>query len=90
MADQVQISAYISADTKTRMERYVREHGVRRSYLVEKALQHYLAALEEVPVDIVIPPAIVVTQESGKRIAALLKKPPPPTDAMKALFDEST
>lgn len=89
MADQVQISAHVSVETKARIERFVREHGVKRSYLIERALQHYLSALEEVPADVVIPTSLVVSKSSGKLIADLLESPPEPTDAMKALFDDA-
>jgi len=88
MAEQVQISAHISTETKARIEQFVRERGVKRSFLIEKALQHYLAALDEIPTDLVIPAAIVVDQASGRRIAELLRDPPEPTDAMQALFDD--
>jgi hypothetical protein len=86
--DAVQISAFVSAQTKARLEAYVREHGVKRSYLIERALQHHLAALEAIPPDMVIPPVIVVSQASGVKLAETLGNPSPPTEAMKALFDD--
>jgi len=39
-----QISANISVETKERMEQYVRAHGVKRSHLIETALQRLQAA----------------------------------------------
>ncbi len=86
-SDPVQISAFITAETKSRLEAYVREHGVKKSFLIERALQHHLAALEEIPADVVIPPALVITKASGAKLAEWLKDPPQPTAAMKALFD---
>lgn len=88
-ANQVQISAHVSVETKALIEEYVREHGVKRSHLIERALQHYLSAQDMIPADLVIPPTLVVTTQSGTRIAERLENPPPPTDAMRALFDES-
>jgi hypothetical protein len=85
--EAVQISAFVSAETKARLEAYVREHGVKRSYLIERALQHHLAALEAIPPDVVIPPVVVVSRASGAKLAKTLENPPPPTDAMRALFD---
>jgi len=85
---QTQISAFVSTETKARLETYVREHGVKRSFLIERALQHHLAALEEIPADLVIPPAVVLSSASGAKVAEALENPPPPTPAMKALFDE--
>ena len=85
-SDAVQISAFISAETKAKLEAYVREHGVKRSYLIERALQHHLAALAAIPPDVVIPPVVVLSEASGIRLARALESPPPPTDAMTALF----
>ena len=83
----VQISALISAETKARLEAYLRDHGVKQSFLVERALQHHLAAIDAIPTDILIPPVVVIGKTSAAKLAAKLKNPPPPTDAMKALFN---
>jgi uncharacterized protein (DUF1778 family) len=80
-----QISANISVETKERMEQYVRAHGVKRSHLIETALQHHLRALDEIPADILIPPALELSRESGERVLERLENPPAPTAAMKAL-----
>ncbi|NLY02977.1 MAG: hypothetical protein GXY83_43550 [Rhodopirellula sp.] len=88
-SDTVQISALITAETKARLEAYVREHGVKRSFLIERALQHHLAALEEVPADVVIPPALVVNRTSGAEFIERLMNPPPPTAAIRALIDDA-
>jgi hypothetical protein len=85
--EPVQISAFVSAETKARLEAYVREHGVKRSYLIERALQHHLAALDAIPSDVLIPPVVIVSQASAAVLAERLTNPPPPTDAMKALLD---
>jgi hypothetical protein len=85
--EPVQISAFVSAETKARLDAYVREYGVKRSYLIERALQHHLAAMDAIPSDVLIPPAVVVSKASGAKLADKLLNPPPPTDAMKALFN---
>jgi hypothetical protein len=84
--DRVRISAHVSAATKTRLDACVRDHGIKRSYLIERALQHHLAALEAIPPDVVIPLVVVVSRESGTMLAKTLENPPPPTEAIKALF----
>lgn len=83
-----QISANISVETKERMERYARAHGMKKSHLIETALLHHLGALDEIPADILIPPVLALSRESGERILGLLENPPAPTPAMKALFDD--
>jgi uncharacterized protein (DUF1778 family) len=82
-----QISATISVETKKRMERYARAHGVKKSHLVEAALLHHLRALEEIPADVMIPPVVELSRESGEMVLNRLENPPAPTAAMKALFD---
>jgi uncharacterized protein (DUF1778 family) len=83
-----QISANISVETKERMEQYVRAHGIKKSHLIESALLHHLRALDEIPLDLLIPPVLELTRESGERVLERLKNPPVPTAAMKALFDD--
>ena len=84
--EPVQISAFVSAETKARLDAYVREYGVKRSYLVKRALQHHLAAMDAIPSDVLVPPVVVVAGVRAK-LAEKLINPPPPTDAMKALFN---
>ena len=69
------------------MEAYLREHGIKQSFLIERALQHHLAAMDAIPADILIPPVVVVSKASAARLAETLINPPPPTEAMKALFN---
>jgi len=83
----IQISAIISAETKARLEAYVREHGIKQSFLVERALQHHLAAMDAIPSDVLIPPVVIINKTSAARLAERLINPPPPTEEMKALFN---
>ncbi|MFQ5665550.1 MAG: hypothetical protein ACE5I7_03880 [Candidatus Binatia bacterium] len=85
---QTQISAYISRETKERLERFARAHGLKKAHLIETALQHHLEALEELPADVIIPARIVVSRETGERILRRIRKPPEPTAAMKKLFSK--
>ncbi len=83
-----QISAHISSETKKRIDRYVRSTGSTRGYVIEQALMHHLRALEELPIDIVIPARIVLTKDSAEKVRNLTSHPPAPTEAMKQLFDD--
>jgi hypothetical protein len=87
MAD-VQISAYVSDDTKERLDRFVRAHGVAKGRLIEQALRHHLQALEELPADVHVPAHMVLDAESAARVRELLQHPPEPTEAMRKLFDD--
>jgi len=83
-----QISAHISEAVKQRMERCVRATGQTRAHLIEQALLHHLQALEELPLDAIVPARVVLTAESARKVRDLLTHPAPPTDAMKRLFDD--
>ncbi|MFZ5481744.1 MAG: ribbon-helix-helix protein, CopG family [Myxococcota bacterium] len=87
MAD-VQISAFISAATKARLDEYARAHGVSKGWLVEQALVHHLQALEELPEDVRVPARMVLDEESAGRVRAMIERPPAATEAMKKLFDD--
>lgn len=88
MPQSVQISAHISADTKDRIERYVRATGVTRAHLVEQAVLHHLRALDELPPDAIIPARVVLDAPSAERVRDLTENPPQPTEAMRRLFDD--
>jgi hypothetical protein len=75
----MQISAEISEGTKQLLERYSRAHGVKKQFLIERALLHHIQALEELPTGIIIPPRLVVSAASGRKIAGLLAKKQKPT-----------
>jgi len=46
----------------------VRQTGVKKGHLVEQALLHYLQALDELPVEYIIPPRIVVSRRTGEEM----------------------
>lgn len=77
----------IADTTRERLERFARQHGVKKSHLIETAILHHLAALEELPADVVVPPVITLSRERGAEVARRIERAGPPTPAMKALFD---
>ena len=88
MSETIQISAHISTETKMRLDRYVRNSGVTRGHLIERALEHHLQALEEIPNEFITPKRIVLSQESAAKAQEMTERPPEPTDALKKLFDD--
>lgn len=46
---QVQISAFIAEETKAALDRYVEDTGLKKSRVIEEALQRHLAAVNEIP-----------------------------------------
>jgi hypothetical protein len=87
-ATTTQVSAHISMDTKEKLERHVRAAGVTRARLIEDALLHHLQALEELPLDVIVPARAVLSRESAKRVRDMTSHPPKPTRAMRRLFDD--
>lgn len=85
--DVSQVSAVIADTTRERLERFAKQHGVKKSHLIETAILHHLAALEELPADVVVPPALMLSREEGADLIRRIEQPAPPTPALKALFD---
>lgn len=84
-----QVSAMISPETKERLERYARAHGLKKGYLIESALLHHISALEALPADVVVPPRLVVAHKTGEAMLERLAEPGEPTSAMKELFTDN-
>lgn len=83
-----QVSAMISSETKKRLERYARAHGLKKGYLIESALLHHISALESLPADVVVSPRLVVSRKTGEAILERSASSGEPTPAMKELFDD--
>jgi hypothetical protein len=82
----VQISAQISRETRDRLENYSRAHGIKKQFLIENALLHFLLALDELPARVILPPRLVVTRSSGRRVASLISGKRKPTRALVELM----
>jgi len=87
--EAVQISATISPETRNRLERYVRTRGLKKGFVIEQALLHYLQALSELPEDVVITPRLVLTRESGERLLERLASREGPNQALRELLAEN-
>ena len=68
------------------MESYSRAHGLKKQFLIENALLHYLRALDELPANVILPPRLIVTRRSGRRMAALISGKRKPTRALVELM----
>lgn len=81
-----QISARVPGDLKLRFDQMVERKGLRKEFVIEEALRHHLAALEELPDEYIIPPRMVLTPESSRRVAKALANPPRPSQALTSLL----
>ncbi len=88
MSTTIQVSAYISEETKAEVEAYVKRRGVKKGHLIEQALQHHLQALREIPEDLIIPSRLVLTDKAITEIVDRITRKDRPTEALKAMFRE--
>jgi predicted DNA-binding protein len=86
MKTAAQISAEVSLTTKELLERYSKATGVKKGHLVEEALLHHIQALQELPLDIVVPARIVVSRATGERLIERLASPARPTKKLRELM----
>jgi predicted DNA-binding protein len=87
---RTQVSAVISLETKERLERYARAHGLKKGFLIESALLHHLSALEYLPADVIVQSNFVVSRPTGERLLKKIAGPQEPTAAMKELFEDGS
>ncbi len=85
MPKEVQISAVVDATTKELLDRRVRATGVKKGHLIEEALRHYLRALQEIPLDVVVRSRLVLTARSGDLVRKAVRGGRP-TKALKDLM----
>jgi len=83
---ETQISAFVSKTVKARLEKVARARGLKKGFVIERALDHHLQALEEIPDEFIIPPTLVVTADSFDKLFKRLKSPPAPTAELRALM----
>ena len=81
-----QISAYISDQTKERFEAYSSDHGIKKGFLIENALEHYLNALEAIPAQFIDSHKLIATDSSFED--ALHSESNEPTAALKKLMTD--
>ena len=85
MGQASQISAHVSRDTRSLLERYVAATGIKKGHVIEQALRSYLAGREAIPEDVTIPPRVVVTRASGERVFRRMTNPRP-TETLRRLL----
>lgn len=89
MTDYVQISAQITDATRRRLDQYARETGIKKSRIIESAIEQHLSALEELPAHYVVPAQIVLTPESFDEVLERISHPGEPAAALVDLMRDS-
>ena len=85
-ARQVQISAVVSEETRRLLDEAADARGLKKGHVIEEAMLHYLHALRELPIDVIIPSRLVPTKASANEVVDHVLHPREPTDAMSALM----
>ncbi|MBI3892814.1 MAG: hypothetical protein HY303_14925, partial [Candidatus Wallbacteria bacterium] len=67
---------------------HVRKTGIKKGHLIETALRHHLAALAELPSDVVIPPRILLSRQGFEELADRLFSPGLPSRELRALMSD--
>ena len=86
MADYVQISAQISEATRARLDQYARETGLKKSRIIEDAIEARLDALDELPAEYVVPARVVLDEGSWGRVVERIEGPGEPSPALVELL----
>lgn len=90
MSDDAQISAYIARETREKLERYATMTGKKKSRIVEDALEHHLAAVDEIPDEYIVPKRLVLSAESFDEVLDRMDNPREPTEALRRLMRETS
>lgn len=86
MADYVQISAQISEATRARLDQYARETGLKKSRIIEDAIEARLDALDAVPAEYIGPTRFVLDDTSWEWLVREIQTPSEPTPALVELL----
>ena len=79
MAKAIQISAFVSQETRDELDRFVKATGMKKGFVLEQALRSHLRALREVPPEFTVPTRIVLERRSFERVVRRIARPGPPT-----------
>jgi uncharacterized protein (DUF1778 family) len=82
MADYIQISAQISEATRNRLDLYARETGMKKSRVIEDAINVHLDALDVIPAEYIVPTHMTLDAESWEWLVNEIENPGEPTPAL--------
>jgi hypothetical protein len=88
MANRSKISATISAETQTKLNRFSRARGLKKNDIVEQALLMYMEASSDLPDEPFIPTRLILEDEAFDKVVHQLKQPAGPTKPLRMLMRE--
>ena len=84
-----QVSATISETTKEKLDRFTRELGLKKNYVVEQALLMFMESRRELPDEAFIPTRLVLDDEAFQRVLDSIAAVPSPTPALRELMRDA-
>lgn len=78
MTDYTQISAQITESTRDRLDQYARETGLKKSRIIEDAIQQHLDAMDSLPEEYAFAGRLVLDDESWEWLASEIERPSAP------------
>ena len=85
----MQISAVVSDETQRLLDSTVQKRGLKKGFLIETALRHYLVALNTIPGEFIVPPVLSLSAEGWKALTKALEDKGEPVSALKELMQDA-
>ncbi len=85
---QVQISAFIAEETKAALDEYVASTGLKKNRVIEEALQRHLAAVDEIPADMIIETHLTTTPEGWAMMGDMIENEREPEPALIEMWEK--
>jgi len=82
----MQISPVVSEETQRLLDMTVQKRGLKKGFLIETALRHYLVALNTIPGDFIVPPVLSVSAEGWGVLMQSLEDVGEPAPALTSLM----
>ena len=86
MKSREQITAWIAATTKEKLDRFAESLGLRKSFIVEQALLLFMQSREELPDEALIPARLLLEDDGFEDLVRRLEEPAPPSAALMKLM----
>ena len=85
----MQISAVVSDETQRLLDSTVQKRGLKKGFLIETALRHYLLALNTVPGEFIVPPVLSLSPDGWHTLMESTDDKSEPTPALKELMRDA-
>ena len=85
-AREAQVAATISATTKERLDRFTRELGLKKNFVVEQALLFFMESRRELPDEAFIPTRLVIDDATFDGIVDRMAWQATPTPQLRELM----